>query len=242
MADRLYGDLTAAGEVDLNVTCSSGVIGSTANTWERLHLKTSYRVTGNMALFVNDIMLKEENLIAHKAPGAPVHYFKGNPYTAVQSIGSELIYMIEKGIIQPSDVFLLTASLKSKRAPIRVLENMLCDAGVPVYVSQGEDTMLRDDVVEGKVVISTFHSAKGLEKKLVIVFGFDANYFVYFAKDRIEDAVSCPCTLYVVATRAMDLLCVIGEDREGEHLPFLGNTSVINFVVSIGTEDTVVLS
>jgi hypothetical protein len=68
--------------------------------------------------------------------------------------------------------------------------------------------------------LSTFHSAKGCEKKVVICFGFDANYFVYFDKEN-PDPTKCPCTLYVAATRACEVLCVLGEGAEGEQLPFI---------------------
>jgi len=217
MADKLFAD----------------VGGQLVNNWTVMKLSTSYRVTGNMARFVNEVMLRQNNLTAFKGPGPPVHYFTGSSYSALTAIGAELITMIKKGVIQPSDVFLLNASLNSSniRVPIRVLENMLTESGIPVYVPQGDEDALKADVIEGKVALSTFHSAKGLERKVVIIFGFSMKYFTYFAKE--EDPTQCPCTLYVGTTRATDLLCVIAEEKEGEHLPFIGTLQIHYFMLTI---------
>lgn len=195
---------------------------STYYKWVIKKLSTSYRVTGNIARFVNEVMLRKNNLVAHKGDGPPVHYFKGNPYAAVNCLGRELIDMIEDGLILPADVFLLNASLNSNNSkmPIRILENMLVDRGIPVHVSQSDEGVASAEVLEGKVALSTFNAAKGLEKKIVVVFGFNAKYFTYFAKE--ADATICPSALYVAATRATDILCVVAEEANGEHLPFLG--------------------
>lgn len=199
------------------------------SSWNAFKLSISYRVTGNMALFVNKVMLNEKNLVAFKSAGPPVHYIVGSPYAAVEAIGHELISMIKKDFIKPSDVFLLNASLNStnNKMPIRVLENMLSESGIPVYVPQGDEEALRVDVIEGKVALSTFHSVKGLERKVVVIFGFNLKYFSYYAKE--EDPTRCPCPLYVAVTRATDMLCLIAEDQENEHLPFLGIADIVDY-------------
>lgn len=169
-------------------------------------------------------MLKRINLIPHKPSGAPVQYFYGSPFTAQSYIGGEIISILQLGLAQPSDIFILTASLKSKnpKVPIRQLENYLVENEVPVYVPTNEDAHLNPSVIEGKITFSTFHQCKGLERRIAIVFGFEMNYFVYYARD--ADPYICPNTLYVAATRAQDLLCIIGEDESKENqLPFLDN-------------------
>jgi superfamily I DNA/RNA helicase len=129
--------------------------------WTVLKLRVSYRVTGNIARFVNEVMLKEKNLIPHKAPGAPVHYFRGKVFRAVEHIGRELIRMVRDGIIVPSDIFLLAPTVnpnknkdkQNKKTPCGTLENLLVLAGIPVYVTLLDDGVLRSDVLEGKAAI-----------------------------------------------------------------------------------------
>jgi superfamily I DNA/RNA helicase len=36
----------------------------------------------------------------------------------------------------------------------------------------------------GKVLFSSFHSSKGLERKVVVIFNFDDSYFKYYAKEK----------------------------------------------------------
>jgi hypothetical protein len=58
-----------------------------------------------------------------------------------------------------------------------------------------------------------------LERPVVIVFGFSAEYFAYYA--RSHPTTSCPNALYVAATRASERLYLVAEAEENGHLPFL---------------------
>ena len=80
---------------------------------------------------------------------------------------------------------------------------------------------MNPSVIKGKIVLSTFHQVKGLERKVVIVFYFNKNYFDFFARDSADEI--CPNTLYVACTRATEQLYLIGEEYDGEHVQFLRN-------------------
>eukprot|EP00854_Cymbomonas_tetramitiformis_P000568 gene568-968_t len=82
-------------------------------------------------------------------------------------------------------------------------------------------------VIEGKVVITTFHSSKGLERRVVVVDKFSDDYYKYYVKAKKEHDPQtwperCPNTMYVAATRARERLYVIAEQYAGRHLPFGG--------------------
>jgi hypothetical protein len=62
-------------------------------------------------------------------------------------------------------------------------------------------------VIKGKIVFSTFHQVKGLERPIVIMFNFDYSYFKYYGRDLQKE--KCPNTIYVGTTRAMSGLSVI---------------------------------
>lgn len=81
-----------------------------------------------------------------------------------------------------------------------------------------------DDLVRGKSVFTTFHSGKGLERKVVVIFGFSQEHFKFFQRDHPQWV--CPNTMYVAATRASQRLYVVAEDTEGAHLPFLRRETV----------------
>jgi len=172
----------------------------------RLTLRESYRLTKQIAWFVNNVMVNEDRIIARKH-GVRVDYHLSNPFK--QLFIEDIILRIRTGQLIPEDIFILTASLKSTAAPAKYIENAFVQAGIPVYVPLSDDAKLDDDVTRGKVVFTTFPSSKGRERKVVIVLGFDAGYFKFFA--RTEPSHICPSTLYVAATRAKERLILVGN-------------------------------
>jgi len=190
--------------------------------WTKLGLSTSYRVTHNIATFVNEVMLGESDcIVASKPPGPPVKYLVGSPFIAAKWIAQQITKEIKNGKIKPHEIFVLAASVRtySNRAPLKILENMLVEARIPLYVQTSDDEFIDEKSSQNKVIFSTFHQSKGLERRWVFVIGFESAYFQLYGRDR--DPNFCPCTLYVAATRATELLCVVGEKDKGKHLPFL---------------------
>ena len=191
-----------------------------SNSWKALALSTSYRLTANMAKFVNYVMVGRKNIHAYKSEGNPVQYLVGNQFKSAEYIGAEILRFIRSGLLRPDDVFILAPSIKSRgKSPLRVLENMLVENAIPVHVPSDDNSALDDDTTNGKVLFSSFHQCKGLERAMVVVFSFEASYFKYYARD--VDSSFCPCVLYVATTRATSDLYLVAEAKEGEHLPFL---------------------
>lgn len=198
--------------------------------WRHRTLRTSFRATPNIASFVNDAMLGFPCLRAEPKPslgdpaGPPVTYLVGNAFAvASQELVDEIEFLLEEGYA-PDDIFVLTPSLKgaklNSKTPLAQLENTLVmRLGVPVYVSLADEEELSDSLIRGKVCLTTFHASKGLERPVVIVFGFSENYFAYYARD--APRAVCPNPLYVAATRASERLYLVGEEEEGGKLPFL---------------------
>jgi hypothetical protein len=180
-------------------------------------LTTSYRATHQIADFVNQCMLGSRRIRAVRG-GPSVEYHRINVYAAHKRMRELIQVAMDADGIRAEDVFVLAGSIRSDTSPVRKLENALVEAGIPCYFPTSDDTKLDEDVVRGKVVFSTFHQAKGRERKLVILYGFDASYFRFFGKD--YDPAVCPETLYVAATRASERLVVLENAEEGP-LPFL---------------------
>ena len=190
----------------------------------------SYRVTKPIANFINQCMVKQKRIISKK-PGIKVDYYITNPFC--HPFINEIIVRIKNGSLNPEDVFILSASLKSANSPARIIENKLVEAGISVYVPIGDESKLDDDITRGKVVFATFPSSKGRERKIVIVLGFDNSYFNYYAKN--DDPTICPSALYVAVTRAKERLIVVGNSYM-DYLPFLNMscTGLESFVTIYG--------
>jgi hypothetical protein len=186
-------------------------------------LKMSYRITNQMADFVNEVMLGEKRLYACRE-GGPVVYLRRSHHNAEIYVVHKILHLIKNGLAKPSDFFILGGSVKGENSAIRKMENTLVEHNIPCHVPMFETDKIDERVIDGKVVFSTFHSVKGRQRKFVFVTGFDKNYFTYFARNM--PVKKCPNTLYVASTRATHGLYLIENDSyvDDRPLPFLKMT------------------
>jgi hypothetical protein len=187
--------------------------------WKRVKLSTSFRITKPMAAFTNHCLLGYQNLNSVK-PGQKVRYLICNTFCSKYGgkVFDEIQYYIRKGY-QHEDIFILAPSVKSDRSPVRKLANYLSEKKkIPVYVPNNDDERLDEDILKNKIAFSTFHQVKGLERKVVIVFGFDDSYFEFYKKN--VDPLLCPNEIYVATTRAKDYLSVLHHKGNG-YLQFI---------------------
>ena len=182
-----------------------------------LSLTTSYRLTNSMAAFVNNVMLGKNRIQADRT-GPPVMYMTVNSFMIHFKLAKLLLGWLGSGAIKPDDIFILGGSLKGSKTPMRLLENELVSNKVLCYYPVSDERKLDEDIIEGKVVFSTFHQAKGRERKVVIIYGFDDTYYKFYNQDGNREV--CPETLYVAATRAKERLIVLQDSRQSP-LPFL---------------------
>lgn len=192
-----------------------------SNTFHNCTLKTSYRITHQMANFVNNIMLKEERLIACKNGPKVVYLRRKMNVTQIY-----IAHLIENLIMDGAnydDILVLGASVKGERSFIRQMENYLVLRGIPCHVPTIESSDKIDEkVIKNKVVFATFHAVKGRQRKHVFVMGFDNTYFKYNARGL--SPYICPNTLYVACTRATTQLVVI------ENEPMYGGNTQLKFL------------
>jgi len=183
--------------------------------FENCTLKMSYRITNEMAAYVNDVMLGEQRVNACRA-GPTVYYMRDSTRNLQILVGCRIKELIQQGV-PPSDIFVLGASVKGENSQIRKIENVLTNAHIPCYVPMMEDAKIDEKVIEGKVVFSTFHCVKGRQRPYVFVVGFDQSYMSYFARNM--DQTRCPNTLYVATTRATQRLFLLESDQFVEDRP-----------------------
>jgi hypothetical protein len=122
---------------------------------------------------------------------------------------AELMYYIDDCGYAPHDIFLLVPSVKNSQKHIVELENKLKRERpeIRLYVPSSDGEKPNDAVMVGKLVFSTFHQSKGLERKVVVVLSFDDSYYMYYNKG--GDRTKCCNELYVAATRASERLSVV---------------------------------
>ena len=198
------------------LTMADRIFPST-KAWEKHYLQISYRITKPIRDFVNDCMLGYPRLKAIKNSDQPVRYITGDPFVSVPLwIFNEIMSLLSD--YEPDDIFILAPSVKSSNDmnPINKLENLLVKNGVSCFCPTGDDEELKDEVLKGKIVFSSFHQSKGLERKVVFVCSFSSSYY-FVGKDEPRDV--CPKPVYVAATREKERLYCWAEDG-GDQKPF----------------------
>ena len=182
-------------------------------------LTTSYRITNQMAQFINHAMLDEPRIKACR-DGTPVIYIRNTRSNIEKIVIYHIKRILEEGDL-PSDIFILGSSVRGVSSNIRKLENVLVESGIPCHVPMLESDKIDDRVINGKVVFSTFHTVKGRQRKYVFVLGFDSSYFQIYSRN-IPRTI-CPNTLYVACTRATHKLYLLesAQYATDKPLPFL---------------------
>jgi hypothetical protein len=169
-----------------------------STVFNECRLKTSYRITNQMSSFINDVMLGETRLVSCREGPLKVHYLRNLQKNLENTVIYHINRLLSEGA-QPSDFFILGASVKGPNSPIRKMENVLVERGIPCHVPMFESDTIDEKVIHKKVVFCTFHSVKGRQRKYVFVLGFDQGYMRFYGRNLPQD--QCPSTLYVATTR-----------------------------------------
>lgn len=191
--------------------------------WIKLKLSISFRITNEMSRFLNEVMLGEQRLKAIKN-GPKVRYCILNPFIkgTASAMYKEVVQYLNK--YKPGDIFILAPSVRkkekkdNKKSPIHNLIKLLTNDHYPIYTPEDDDKSINENVCEGKIIFSTFHQSKGLERPVVLINCFDQGYFKYY-NQRANDSI-CPNELYVACTRAKEQMSVFHNEQNG-FLPFM---------------------
>ena len=145
-----------------------------------LTLSTSYRLTKPIAHFVNTYLLAEQKIVSVKE-GPAVEYYYGDSYTAHLKFADSIIRDIRMGELKPSQIFVLAYSMRgSFKSPQARLENYFVNHEIDCYLIT-EDTENKQPLDNNKIVFSTYHSSKGREREVVIIYGVD--HYLYSKHD-----------------------------------------------------------
>ncbi|KUI69885.1 hypothetical protein VM1G_05405 [Cytospora mali] len=199
--------------------------------WVSATQTTSNRVTQQNVDFINQQMLKQPSGMEMRAvrkqrkDGTPFpkpRYIIGDPY---EDVLDEVMRLLDTCELSPTDIIVLAPSVRGS-SPVIHLANDLALRGIPVFRSDSDVSDIAPEVAHGKVLICTYHQAKGIERKASIVLGFDQDYHKWYNKvAEVPTAVSNP--QYVAATRALEHLVLI-HNYQSRPLPFVDLETVKN--------------
>ena len=181
-----------------------------------LSLHQSFRVTKNIAWFVNKFMIGDKRIVSKKTDkNRKIEYLRMNKYSINNHLYKYIEYLIKKKGYSVNDIFVLVKSVKY--GGYKELENKLCDNGYSCFAPINDDKNIDNDIIKDKIIFTTILQSKGLERKVVIMYDFDQSCI----KDKkIILSEKCPPLLYVGVTRACERL-ILYEDIDKPCLPFL---------------------
>jgi len=201
--------------------------GDKSRIWKRVSITDSYRIPPCISEFLNTCCFRNFRIYSKKPDNnEKVNYMITDLYALSKHIdwNGNLIVNSRKddGLLfkyvlellskyNPEDIFVLSPSLTSNKSPVKKLENSLKmdprTKHIPIFVATNEEERLDEDIIRGKLVMSTFHATKGLERKAVILYGFDTSNF------NVAEDTDCPNTLYVALTRAKESLLILHHHK-----------------------------
>jgi len=193
--------------------------------WKRVVLKTTYRLNDEHCEFMNRNILNETCFASAGRPGPKPILIKCNLHTwwhrSLKIRDKHVHVRNRRGLrFAANEVLVLAPSIRGagSKTPIRKLANWFSENKLAVSYQTGSSDE-DPSTVEGKVTFCSFHQAKGMEKRLVIVLGADEGWYEgIFGKD-ISDRTEVPCCWVVALTRAKDQLIMV-QNEEKEPLPF----------------------
>lgn len=179
----------------------------TGRPWKELMLRKSYRVTPAIAKFVNDNVLCQDIII----PGNT----KDRNCKPIYSHG---VWDMERLVLRSvetygaEEVVIMLPSVRNinPKSPV----GKLCAKRQSGLLFCVRETDMASETMKGKVLITSYNSMKGRERKCVVLVGFDESYFEYYDKKWNKEEPTLPNILYVAATRAREQLILIQDDRK----------------------------
>jgi len=174
----------------------------------------TYRNNKHTTEFLNHSFLDQGTIQSRKPTATNSSYSNDNEgkvdywITNIFNSGKIIHDYIEKYGI--GEVFILAYSIKptSKQPLIKVIDKMKVKYGNSLNFFIASDDNKKDVselVQKNKVSCLTFHKSKGLERKCVIVFGFDQTYDKFYNNENAQR----PNPLYVALTRASEKLVLL---------------------------------
>lgn len=189
--------------------------------WKELKLSQSFRITNEIANFLNHCMLGNDRIFASKINNIKPKYIICDTYREIsnnESVASKEIRKILSLGYKYGDIFVLAPSVRTNSSPVRILANQLSMQGIPIYVPTSDTEVVDESVTDGKIIFCTLHQSKGRERPVTFIFGFDNSYFQFFKKN--SNPYECPNELYVGVTRASERLYLF-HHFDKDYLPFI---------------------
>ncbi|RGP81586.1 p-loop containing nucleoside triphosphate hydrolase [Fusarium longipes] len=173
-----------------------------------VQLGNSFRLPMPTVDFINRVFLAGEQYISSSKPGPKPIVLRCDIRDS-DAVAEKLSPLIKR--YGPKNCAIIAPSIRTK-GPLQKLTNVLAQVhDIPISVPIDDDAPLDDQVINGKMCLSTIHQFKGRERELVILLGIDSSYFQYLGRDLPDDKL--PNEAFVALTRGLEQLVLLHNDN-----------------------------
>lgn len=200
------------------ITLADKLFKFSDDEWVKKKLSISFRLTKPAVNFINNCIIDNNRIKSIKDSKYKPRYIICDCFGGSKNIPFKEVCRYLNIGYNYSDIFILAPSVKSPKSPVRILANKLSDIQIPIYVPVDDNEKIDEEITKNKLVFSTYHQTKGLERKVIIVFNFDNSYFIHYKKK--SNPYLCPNELYVAVTRSLEQMTLF-HHYCNDYFPFL---------------------
>lgn len=177
--------------------------------FKHLTLQTSYRLTNQMSAWLNNDVMHQQRILTCKDGNPVTVVFSTNQYTsadvAAKYFGKRINELYRSGV-DVNDIMIVCFSVRSKAMSnfIRCIKRYTT---FDIYVPMSDD-YINKDCCKDKVLFSSIHQSKGIERDYVFLLQFDTSYSYAYH----EYLTELNNLFYVGLTRAKKELTVFIRD------------------------------
>jgi len=182
--------------------------------WSECRLLESYRITPPTALFLNEMLRHpdEDGIIGVNMSSQAVRprYIIGDAHTG-DGIDHVIHEMLQ--LYRPDQIAILAPSVTDTAYGCARIAAMLSERviGIAIYTTHKQRAEVSEEMLQGKLVISTYHGFKGDERDCVIVLGVDERQQRRDGYPRRGGVPVVRTALHVACTRARERLVLFHQ-------------------------------
>lgn len=195
-------------EVDVRVLDQPATYLNTMTPWQVCQLNTSYRLTPANCDFINHCCRHPSQALIH--PGNMQSANVKPIFVMGDRDGDDLVRLTVEMLQRypPEDIMILAPSVNvPKYQCSRVAQRLSQTLHIPIYSTHKSRVEVSQDMLRGKLFLSTFQQSKGYERRCVIVLGMDMESWA-MERPLLDDQPAMHNALHVALTRAIEQLVI----------------------------------
>lgn len=208
--------------------------------WIEADQTYSNRITQQNVDFINEQLLDlGRGMRAARTKRADGTYYPRPRYVIgdpVEASLKEINRLLDECKLKYEDILVLAPSTRGF-SPAIGLANQLALSNIPVMRADSDMTEVPSDAASGRVLLCTYHQAKGIERPACVIICFDQSYHEIHDKKKDMPTVVSNAQ-YVAATRAKEHLILI-HDKSRPPLPFVDLDTIDRTCEVIGPREGV---